>query len=347
MTNVPRSTPLIHSGARRRSELGFSRRSFLRAAGAAAVVLALPEGVTARVRRLDGAVRIGLISDLHHDLMHDGEARMNAFLERMASFEAHGLIQLGDFAYPNAGNRSVIAPFSEASAASLHVIGNHDMDAGHTRQQCLDVWGMSGPYYARDVHGLRILVLDANDPDSPGHQGGYPAYVGPTQVEWLASQLDEHEGPFLVASHQPLAGAYAVDNAQEIQALLSRHADKVALCVNGHSHLDRVLRVDEVNYLHVNSASYQWVGGAHKHESYPTEIHAAHPWISHTCPYRDAVFSALTFEPASGTIAIEGCESAWVGPSPAELGVEFHPSLIHGEHVAPRTRSRRIERARR
>jgi len=311
------------------------------------VVLALPEGVTARVRRLDGAVRIGLISDLHHDLMHDGEARMNAFLERMASFEAHGLIQLGDFAYPNAGNRSVIAPFSEASAASLHVIGNHDMDAGHTRQQCLDVWGMSGPYYARDVHGLRILVLDANDPDSPGHQGGYPAYVGPTQVEWLASQLDEHEGPFLVASHQPLAGAWTVDNGKELQALLSHHADKVALCVNGHTHLDRILRVGKVNYLHVNSASYQWVGASYEHESYSTEIHDAHPWIGHTCPYRDPVFSALTFEPASGTITIEGCESAWVGPSPAELGVELRPSLIHGEHVAPRTRSRRIERVRR
>ncbi len=119
------------------------------------------------------------------------------------------------------------------------------------------------------------------------------------------------------------------------------------LCVNGHTHLDQLVRIGGVHHLHVNSASYKWVGGDHKHASYSDDIHAAHPWIGHTCPYRDAVFSTMTLDPATGTITIRGRASAWVGPSPAALGLDRDPTLIHGEEIAPRTRSRRIERVRR
>ena len=322
-----------------------SRRDFLRAAGAAAAVVALPSGATARLGRLEKTIRIGLISDLHQDLMHDGEERMDTFVRAMKTFEADAVMQLGDFAYPAAKNRSVIDPFNGATGNALHVIGNHDTDSGHTKQQCLDVWGMSGRYYARDVRGLRVLALDGNEPGSPTHRGGYVAYVGEKQREWLVAELQRHDGPFLIASHQPLAGAWTVANGEEMQTLLSRFADKIALVVNGHTHIDQLLRVGKVNFLHVNSASYFWVGGDYKHESYAKELHAEHPWIGHTCPYRDPVFSALAFDPLSGTITIEGRTSVWVGPSPAELGVD-HDKLIHGEEIAPRTRTRRIERAR-
>ncbi len=118
------------------------------------------------------------------------------------------------------------------------------------------------------------------------------------------------------------------------------------MCINGHDHIDLLQRVGGVCYLHVNSASYQWVGGDHKHESYSKEIHADHPWIGHTCPYRDSVFAGLTFDPETGTIAIEGQASTWVGPSPAELGVDAHDTLVNGEEIAPRIRSRHIEKVR-
>lgn len=286
-----------------------------------------------------------MVTDLHHDVMHDGEARLDAFLEWTASTKPDCVIQMGDFAYPSAKNSAVIDKFN--SANGLHVIGNHDLDSGHTRKNCLDVWGMSARYYAHDVGALRLLVLDGNDKGSPTHQGGYAAYVGEEQQEWLKGQLSEHEGPFLVICHQPLGGDSAVDNAKEMQAILSQHASKIALCVNGHTHIDQLRRIDKVHYLHVNSASYQWVGGANKHESYSKEIHAAHPWIGHTCPYRDPIFAGLTFDPDTGTILVEGRDSAWVGPSPAELGVDSGPGLTNGEEIAPRIRSRRIERVRR
>lgn len=330
-----------------RALAGLSRRTFLCASGTAALVLALPAAAAARLRENDERIRIGLIADLHQDLVPDGEARIDAFAKRMAELEADAVLQLGDFAYPNEKNHAVIERFNRATKVPLHVIGNHDLDAGHTREECREVWGLRGRFYARDVRGVRVLVLDGNDAGSPVQRGGYAAWIGPEQREWLAGELAAHAGPFLVASHQPLAGTGAVDEAEALQAILSRFAEKIALVVNGHTHVDQLLRVGGVNYLHVNSASYYWVGGAHQHESYPTEIHTKYPWLGHTCPYRDPVFSALGFEPSTGTVTIEGRQSAWVGPSPAELGVDAPGELIHGEQIAPRTRSRRIERARR
>jgi hypothetical protein len=63
--------------------------------------------------------------------------------------------------------------------------------------------------------------------------------------------------------NQPLAGASSVDNADEIQSvLLGDASDKVILAINGHSHMDEVIRVKGVTYMHVNSASYTWVGAS-------------------------------------------------------------------------------------
>ena len=45
----------------------------------------------------------------------------------------------------------------------MHVIGNHDTDAGFTKDNCIDVWGMPGRYYAKNIEGLQLLVLDGND----------------------------------------------------------------------------------------------------------------------------------------------------------------------------------------
>lgn len=320
-----------------------SRRHFLGAATATALTtLTLPAATAAFIRRLPRPVRLGAIADLHQDIMHDGPARMRAFLERMRSDRPDALMQLGDFAYPAAKNREVIEAFNQTHEVALHVIGNHDTDAGHTKQECLEVWGMPSRYYARLVAGIRLLVLDGNDRGSPTYKGGYPAYIGPEQTSWLKEQLKASAEPVVVASHQPLAGSDAVDNAEELQTILGDAAEKVVLAINGHTHLDAVHRIRNVTYLHVNSASYYWVGSTHRHQSYSPAVHAAYPWIDRTCPYRDSLFATVTIDPATGTIQVQGRTSTWVGPSPAELGVTLEGKLLPGEEVAPRIRDRRL-----
>ena len=321
-----------------------TRRGLLGAAATASAALVLPRMTAAAAGRLEKEVRIGLIADLHHDVMHDGLARTTEFVKAMAAYRPDAIMQLGDFAYPNAKNREVIDLFNGAHEHSLHVIGNHDTDSGHTQKQCLEIWGMTGRYYAQDIGGLRLLVLDGNDRGSPTSKGGYPSFVGKEQTEWLKQQLAGAEGPVIVVCHQPLAGASAVDNAEEIQGILGEASDKVLLAINGHSHIDDVLRFQKVTYMHVNSASNQWVGGSHIHDSYSKDIHARYPWIAYTCPYRDPLFATLTVDPESLTIRVEGRTSEWVGPSPAELGSDQDPMLTDGEQIAPRIRDRQVKR---
>ena len=321
-----------------------TRRGFLSAATTTSCALSLPRISAAAMSRLENPVRIGVIADLHHDVMHDGIARMEEFVKKMSVSSPDAIMQLGDFAYPNAKNSEVINLFNQAHERSLHVIGNHDTDGSHTKQQCLDVWGMLGRYYTQNIEGLQLVVLDGNDGGSPKHKGGYASFVGKEQVMWLKEQLTTLPGPIMVVCHQPLAGFAAIDNAEEVQAILGEAAEKVVLAINGHSHIDDVLRIKDVTYMHVNSASYQWVGGKYKHESYSEDVHAKHPWISYTCPYRDSLFAMLTVDPKSLTIQIEGRRSAWVGKCPAELGVDLDAKLTNGEEIAPRIRDRRVVR---
>ena len=331
--------------ARPRSVDGFPihRRRFLHATSLAAVSIVLPGAARGSMRRLARPVRLGLIADLHHDVMHDAAARLDAFLESMAADPPDAIIQLGDFAWPAPKNRPVVDAFSQGHSLPLHVIGNHDTDGGYTFEQLLDAWSMNRRYYARDVGGLRLIVLDANE-RPPNHGGGYPAHVGPEQIEWLRGELKSGDGPIVVCSHQPLAGSSSIDNAPELQRVLNAAADRVVLAVNGHTHIDDLVRADNIVHLHVNSASYQWVGGAHKHQSYSATIHAAYPYISHTCPYRDALFTVLTLDPKTGEVHLRGSQTDWVGKSPAELGVDLHPDLIDGEQIVPKIRERRIPR---
>jgi 3',5'-cyclic-AMP phosphodiesterase len=320
-----------------------ARRGFLKTAGATAISLALTPGALAHLSHLSKTIRIGCIADLHQDIMHDGPARMDAFLKKMASVKPDAIMQLGDFAYPNKKNDAVITPFNQGHRHALHVIGNHDTDNGHTKQQCLDIWGMPAPYYTHDMGSLRLIVLDCNERTE--NQKGYPAHINNEQLEWLKNQLSAHSGPFILASHQPLAGPAAIDNGQDFHGILKEHADKILLCINGHTHLDMVAYAGTISCFHVNSASYYWMGGNYRHESYTKEIHKKHPWISYTCPYRDPLFAIITLDPKTGTIKVQGQDSIWVGPSPRALGLTLGENLRHGHEVVPKIQPRQIKRS--
>ena len=139
-------------------------------------------------------------------------------------------------------------------------------------------------------------------------------------------------------SHQPLAGVSSADDAEEVQTLLGRHSEKIVLAINGHTHVDQLVEEQGVRYLHINSASYKWMGGKYQHASYSEDIHKAHKSIRYTCPYKDSVFARLVFDPAKREIRVEGRQSQWVGPSPQELG---KPDPVEGV-VIPGVRSRKI-----
>jgi len=319
-----------------------SRRVFLRNTSAITTSILLPRSVMASLGRLNSPIKLGMIADLHQDVMHDGPERLKAFLDAMKKEKPDALIQLGDFAYPTKKNDPVTKAFATAHAKTLHVLGNHEIDGGHSFDEVAKLWGMKGRYYTEHINGLDLIVLDGNEKPK-NHKGGYPAHIGETQLTWLAKQLKTLPGPILIICHQPLAGPSAIDNAQEVQALLDASADKVLLAVNGHTHIDHVARAGKISYLHVNSASYKWVGGSYRNKSYAPEVHAKFRWVEYTCPYRDSLFTTLTVDPANARITVQGRDSKWVGKSPAELGIANKPNLTDGKEIVPRIRSRMIQ----
>ena len=318
-----------------------SRRDFFGTTAAVATSIILPQRVMACLERVKKPIKLGMIADLHQDVMHDGPARLQAFLDAMKEENPDALIQLGDFAYPTKKNEVVSKAFEKAHPKTLHVLGNHEIDDGHSFDEVAKLWGMKGRYYTEHVNGLDLVVLDGNEKPE-NHQGGYPAHIGEEQLEWLAKQLKTLKGPILVICHQPLAGPSCIDNAEEVQALLNSAADKVLLAVNGHTHIDHVARVGKISYLHVNSASYKWVGGSYRNKSYPAEIHSKFQWVEYTCPYRDSLFTTLTIDPANRRIDVQGRESEWVGKSPSQLGIADKPDLTDGKEICPKIRSRQL-----
>jgi Icc protein len=296
------------------------RRSFIKSTVLTSFSLALPSSILKLWAGQTENLRLGLITDLHRDIIHDADLRLQTFLEEVHRTEVHAKIQLGDFAIPKPANASFIASFNQGNIPAYHVLGNHDLDEGYSKEQAIQAFGMPSAYYAKVIQGVRILVLDGNDPGSPTTKGGYASYIGKEQQDWLNQQLEDSKEPVIVISHQPIAGIYTIDNAVEIQNLLSTHASKIILAVNGHAHVDQFLKVGGVSYLHLNSASYYWVGEKHRHLSMDADTHANYPSLSLTCPYAAVLFGVLTLDRKTKKLSLTGRKSSWIGPSPKELG---------------------------
>ncbi len=319
-----------------------NRREFLRAGMVGGLVISISPQASAFFNNVSAKTRVGIITDLHHDLMPDSSARLDVFLNEMKSTRPHAIMQMGDFAVPKDSNAEIYERFNSAHKHCLHVLGNHDTDGGHTVKQVTDLWRRSTPYYSYNVNGIEFVVLNGNEKGSPKHKGGYPSYIGETQFAWLKARLESSNSPVIIVCHQPLAGAMAVDNAEDVQKLLTTYKHKVLMAINGHSHINSLLTVGGINYLHINSASYFWLGDKYSHPTYSEEIAQRYPYVRMFCPYKDALYTTMIIDPEKRTISFKGKKSEWVGKSPEQLNYDEYPELRRGEEIAPEISARKI-----
>jgi len=272
----------------------------------------------------DGLIRVGMIADVHQDVMPDGVARMQAFVAAMQSAGAHAIVNLGDFCVPHARNADFLAAWNTFAGPRIHVLGNHDTDGGYKRETTVEWWGSPGRFHASDVEGLHVVALDGNDPDG---KPGYPCSVNDAQLEWLERDLAATSRPTVILIHQPIdAFDRHVRTAAKVRAVLAKANAaagfrKVLAVFAGHAHLDYVKESDGIPHVQVNSASYYWVGPKKQHANYDAAIQKSHPQVANTCPYRDPLWALVTFDCAAGRIVIDGRETDWVGSDPWELGV--------------------------
>lgn len=268
-------------------------------------------------------VKFGLIADVHQDIMHDATERVELFVSAMEIEKPDFICQLGDFCIPHERNQEFFDTFQSFSEPKYHVIGNHDMDGGFSREQAVAYFGMPHKHYSFDKSGIHFIVLDGNDPG--GHRPGYACHIGEEQARWLQNDLKNTDLPCIIFSHQPIDNTFGgIESSATIQAILDEEnktteSNKVIACFSGHLHRDYIRLINGIYYIQINSASYHWLGGDYKHLSYDEKIHKDFPYIEFTAPYQKPLWATVTIDAEKGIMEITGKESQWVGPSPDDL----------------------------
>ncbi|MCG8306794.1 MAG: metallophosphoesterase [Cytophagales bacterium] len=304
------------------------RRNFIRKSIQAGAVLSLPWSATGFCLQAREKMRIGIVADVHQDIIHDGYARLRFFMDDMKARKPDFIIQLGDFALPRKRNQPFLDTWNEFEGPRYHVLGNHDMkDFGFSREQTMDWWQMKNPYYSFDQGNFHFIVLDGNEQNPDPWTGYYPRYIGSEQQDWLKKDLEETTRPVLVFSHQSLeAPDGGVANHEEIRNILEQYRTssgqlKVIACLSGHHHTDYVKEINGIPYIQINSMSYKWVGDKFARRRFGTHIEQAYPAVRKTCPYEEPLYTVLTLDPASGSMHLEGRETSFISPTPKEIGM--------------------------
>lgn len=302
------------------------RRDFIKLSTLAGAGMVLPLNVLAL--ESDKSVTFGLIADVHKDVMHDADERLQDFINAANKRELDYIIQLGDFCRPYDYNKSFLDVWNSYQGEKYHVIGNHDMDGGFKRSQAMEYWGMESNYYSFNKKGFHFVVLDGNDPN-PKPWSGYNRYIAEEQLRWLKDDLEQTNLPTVIFSHQSLEFEdEGVDNMVQVRALLEvinmkAGFQKVLCCISGHSHTDFATKINDIYYVQINSASYYWVGEKYKKVRYSAAIDEKYPWIKYTYPYKESLYTFIKIK--DNKIIIEPRETTFVGPGPKEMNGPHTP----------------------
>ena len=145
-------------------------------------------------------VTFGLCTDVHIPTMHDSEYRMTAFIDAMKKENPDFIIELGDFTIPKPEYQKAYDIWNSFPGDKHHVIGNHEMDGGTTKEKALAYRKMESSYYSFDKNGFHFIVLDGNDKNDPS-KTGYQQLIGPEQLAWLKNDLAQTQFPTILFSH--------------------------------------------------------------------------------------------------------------------------------------------------
>ena len=245
------------------------RRTFLKnglmlCAAAGASTLPLQIFGTTAVNWAKEVLTFGLLTDLHHDLIKDGVERVNGFVSEMNNIKPDFILQIGDFCTPKPANKPLMDAWNSFNGARYHVIGNHDMDGGFTHDQVVDFWNAKGKYYSFDLKDYHFIVLNGNERPENDTSKGYPRSISKTQYNWLKKDLEETKLPVLIFCHQGIDNDLDGIKEGAMLRLLFERVNKAAgvakikAVFSGHNHEDYHNCYNGVNYVQINSASYQF-----------------------------------------------------------------------------------------
>tara|TARA_B100001996_G_scaffold171722_1_gene131012 strand:- start:11632 stop:12594 length:963 start_codon:yes stop_codon:yes gene_type:complete len=301
------------------------RRNFIIKALKGSVIASLPISLSS-FNLKNKKVEIGIVADVHQDIIHDGFSRLSFFINAMKKRNPDFIIQLGDFSLPREQNQPFIDKWNSFNGPKYHVLGNHDMrDFGYKKEETMKWWKMEKRYYSFDYNNFHFIVLDGND-KNPEPWNGYVRYIGPEQKLWLKDDLSKTIKPTILFSHQSLEAKGGISNRKEIRDILEEYTNKngepkVVACLSGHHHTDYVKSINKIPYIQINSMSYKWVGDKFQYKRFSPQIEEAFPNLSKTCPYKEPLYAVLTLDSEQEMLHIEGRKTSFIGPTPNELKI--------------------------
>ncbi len=180
---------------------------------------------------------------------------------------------------------------------SVVAIGNHT--AGY--QQELKYFAMPAEYYAKDVGGIRFLVLNSDNSRTVNEQ-----------AEWLEDQLANSNGfggaTFLVWHHPP----YTVSSYHawkekatfqtRVRSLLKTYADRITGLLVGHDHIGAVYCLDSMPMI-VSGAI--WDTRTPNQKAYRDSADGTMVTPQWVYPEGTVVWARLDYEPATATGTIQ------------------------------------------
>lgn len=237
----------------------------------------------------------------------------------------------------------------EALPGLYKVLGNHDHDAA-TKEEVCRALGLASPYYSFEVNGFHFIVLDTNHYVADGELMPYgrknyqldktpdkhTEALGRPQLQWLRAELARSEGPVVIFSHASLAEQ--VYEREELAALLrdaGQAGKRIFLCVNGHRHIDRLLKLEDVWYWDVNSMTYRFLGTKWPCERFSPDVHRQYPRIKYAAHYDRPLYAYVTIA-EDGKITVEGRQAAYIKPSPEALGFPDSQTRPSGPYILNR-----------
>ena len=280
----------------------------------------------------DKTLNFGIVTDVHKDLMPDANQRLETFIYQAQERKVDFIIQMGDFCFGDAKNKDFLEIWEAYKGPKYHILGNHDMDK-NSKEEMLDFWGMPKTYYSYDFGGYHFIVLDANFLYQDGKFIDYKnanfyvdssirTFINDEQIEWFKDDLGGTKFPTIVFSHQSLWHyQWGVKNRLALQKIMEAHKEKVICCLNGHDHLDYHHRQNGIDYVEVNSMSYQWMSDKYKSkERFDKRYYEDYKSLQNIAGYKDPLFAFASLNP-KGVMKIEGVKSQWMSPSPYEMGM--------------------------
>lgn len=281
-------------------------------------------------------LKFGILTDLHMDLVPDGQMRLNIFLDAMKKEAVDFIVQLGDIAKLKSMDKDALQQLKETNIPILHVLGNHDTD-DCTKEEACSILGLQESYYSYRLGEMKIIVLDTNYSYEEGSQEYTHfdltnvgkrtlPYIPPQQLNWLEDELKEpcsilifsHSGFYPVEEQSVVNGERVQELVKEINAQAGYR--KIIACIHGHYHFDTYHLWEDIHHIGIPSITCQWINCQGDNTKISPSLAKKYPGLKRMVMYTEPLFSLLSLE--DKILYIQGAKSAYA-QDPREFGQEM------------------------